>query len=38
MGFWDFVSYPAPRELPAMDASMGFWDWIDTRPAVSRSS
>jgi hypothetical protein len=23
--------------LPAMDASFGFWDYIDTRPAVSRS-
>ena len=23
--------------LPAMEASLGFWDVIDTRPAVSRS-
>jgi len=28
---------PTPTALPAMDAGMGFWDRIDTRPAVSRS-
>jgi hypothetical protein len=31
-----FLAPAAPRALPAMDASLGYHDVIDTRPAVSR--
>jgi hypothetical protein len=32
-----FLAPAAPRALPPMDASLGYHDLIDTRPAVSRS-
>jgi hypothetical protein len=30
-----FLAPPAPRSLPAMDASLGYHDVVDTRPTIS---